>query len=325
MSNFNNVPIPEYLRELHATVEVAFEKAKNAAEADVRSAYETKKRKTALDLVKVTTGKTARVVHSIPTMAARPGDTSDGSMPVFTPGAASVSSRALPTGYIIEVHYSDLRDDVFGILQDGIEGAASEAVNWKYTTVAMQMPEGLTKTTVDGLTFFNTGHYVNLRDSALGTFSNKLSLPLSAENFASARTAFRRIPRENGLPRYDNNPDVLVVSAKNEGLAESIVANPHVFGGASNPNKDKAEIVVLPEWDMLPKVGGGTYEDAWMLMKTSSSIQKAMVFNEREPLGITYIGAKQTKVPGLTHQWMVYGEMVLAFVDPRLAIYSAPP
>ena len=47
MSNFNNVPIPEELRELHATVEVAFEKAKSAAEADVRSIYESKKRKTA--------------------------------------------------------------------------------------------------------------------------------------------------------------------------------------------------------------------------------------------------------------------------------------
>jgi phage major head subunit gpT-like protein len=179
----------------------------------------------------------------------------------------------------------------------------------------------LTKTTVDGLTFFNTAHYVNLKDTKLGTFSNRLSLPLTADNFAAARTAFRRIPRENGLPRYDNNPDVLVVSAKNETLAESIVANPQLFGGASNPNKDKAEIVVLPEWDLLD---GGTYEDAWALLKTSSSIQKPMVFNEREPLGITYIGAKQTSVPGLTHQWMVYGEMVLAFVDPRLALWSNP-
>jgi phage major head subunit gpT-like protein len=321
MSNFNNVPIPEELRELHATVEVAFEKAKSAAEADVRSIYESKKRKTALDLVKVTSGKTARIVHTIPTMAARPGDTQDGAMPVFTPGAASVSSRALPTGYIIEIHYSDLRDDIWGILQDGIEGAASEAVNWKYTTIALQMLDGLTVPTVDTLSFFNTAHYVNLKNNALGTFSNKLSLALTADNFAAARTAFRKIPRENGLPRYDNAPDVLVVSAKNETLAESIVANPTLFGGASNPNKDKAEIVVLPEWD---GISSGAYEDAWMLMKTSSSIQKPMVFNEREPLGITYIGAKQTKVPGLTHQWMVYGEMALAFVDPRLALYSKP-
>lgn len=318
---FNNVPIPEELRELHATVEVAFEKAKGAAEADIRSIYETKKRKTALDLVKVTSGKTARVVHTIPTMAARPGDTQDGAMPVFTPGAASVSSRALPTGYIIEIHYSDLRDDIWGILQDGIEGAAAEAVNWKYTTIAQQMPEGLTKLTVDGLSFFNTAHWVNLKDNKLGTFSNKLTLPLIADNFAAARTSFRRIPRENGLPRYDSNPDVLVVSAKNETIAEAIVANPTLFGGAANPNKDKCEIVVLPEWDLLDN---GAYEDAWMLLQTSSSIRKAMAFNEREPLGITYVGAKQTNVPGLTHQWMVYGEMVLAFVDPRLALWSKP-
>lgn len=324
MSVFNNVPVPEELRALHATVVVAFDKAKSAAEADIRSIYETKKRKTALDLVKVTSGKTARMVHVIPTMTARPGITQDGAMPVFTPGAASVSSKALPQGYIIEIHYSDLRDDIWGILNAGIEGAAEEAVNWKYTTVALQMLDGLTTNTVDGLSFFNTAHYVNLRDDKNGFFSNKLSLPLTADNFAAARTAFRRIPRENGLPRYDNNPDVLVVSAKNETLAEQIVAVSRQFGGADNVNKDKAEIVVLPEWDLLPKPGGGTYEDAWMLLKTTSTLRRPMEFNEREPLNISYIGAKQTETPGLTHRWMVYGEMVLAFPEPRLALYSAP-
>lgn len=321
MSNFNNVPIPSNMKTLHAQVLVMFDEAKNAAEADVRSMYESEKRNTVLDLVRTVAGDTAKMELAIPTMSARPGDTQDGAMPVFTPGAASVSNVAMPTGYIIEIHYSDLRDDRFGLLQASIQEAAAEAVAWKYTTIAQQLPDGLTKVTVDGKAYFATDHHVNLLNANGGSFSNKLSLPLTADNFATARTAFRRIPRENGLPRYDNNPDTLIVSAKNETIAESIVANPTLFGGAANPNKGKAKIIVVPEWDLL---GGGTYENAWMLAKTSSSMRKPFVWNEREPLNITYIGAKTGPKPGLTHQWMVYGEMSLAFLDPRLAVWSSP-
>jgi hypothetical protein len=321
MSNFNNVPIPSNLRALHAQVLVIFDESKNAAEADIRSMYEGEKRQTVLDLVRSVTGDTAKMEFAIPTMAARPGDVQDGAMPVFTPGAASVSNVALPTGYLIEIHHSDLRDDRFGMLQASIQEAAAEAVAWKYTTIAQQLPDGLTKLTIDGKSYFATDHHVNLANANGGSFSNKLTLALTADNFATARTAFRRIPRENGLPRYDNNPDTLIVSAKNETAAENIVANPTLFGGAANPNKDKAKIIVVPEWDLL---GGGTYEDAWMLAKTSSSMKKPFVWNEREPLNITYIGAKTGPKPGLTHQWMVYGEMSLSFLDPRLAIWSKP-
>lgn len=324
MSNFNNVPIPSNLKTLHAQVLVMFEECKNAAEADVRSMYEAEKRPTVFDLVKPGAGDTATMEYAIPTLTGRPGDTSDGAMPVFTPGGASVSSKALPTGYIVEIHYSDLRDDRFGLLQASIQSVAQRAVGWKYTTIAQQIPEGLTKVTVDGKAYFATDHHINLLNANGGSFSNKLSLALTADNFATARTAFRKIPQEDGLPRYDNNPDTLLVSAKNETMAENIVANPTLFGGASNPNKGKAQIIVVPEWDLLLKPGGGTYEDAWMLAKTRSSLVKPFVWNEREPLNITYIGAKTGPKPGLYHQWMVYGEMILAFLDPRLGLWSSP-
>jgi phage major head subunit gpT-like protein len=322
MSNFNNVQIPQNLKQLHAQVLVMFDDAKNAAEVDIRSEYENTKRATVIDLVKDGKGDTADMVYALPTMTGRPGDTSDGAMPVFTPGAASVSNRALPTGYLIRIHHSDIRDDRFGLLQSSIQQVAANSVAWKYTTIAQQLPDGLSKLTIDGKAYFATDHYVNLLNNKNGSFSNKLSLALTPDNFSAARTAFRRIPQENGLPRYDNNPDTLLVSAKNETLAESIVANPTLFGGAANPNKGKAQIIVVPEWDLL---GGGTYEGAWMLAKTRSSLVKPFIWNEREQLGITYIGSKTTgPLPGLYHEWMVYGEMSLAFFDPRLAVWSAP-
>ena len=322
MGNFNNVPIPAELKGLHAQVLVMFDDARNAAEADIRSDYEANKRPTVVDLVKDGKGDTADMVYALPTMTGRPGDVSDGAMPVFTPGAASVSNKAMPTGYLIRIHHSDLRDDRFGLLQASIQQVAANAVAWKYTTIAQQLPDGLTKLTIDGKAYFATDHHVNLLNANGGSFSNKLTLPLSADNFAAARTAFRKIPQENGLPRYDNNPDTLLVSAKNETLAESIVANPTLFGGAANPNKGKAQIIVVPEWDLL---GGGTYEDAWMLAKTRSSLVKPFIWNEREQLAIVYIGAKTSgPLPGLYHEWMVYGEMSLAFFDPRLALWSKP-
>ncbi len=322
MSNFNNVQMTAKLQALHAQVLCWFEEYKAIAEVDVRSIYESQKRANILDVTMPGGGENASMEYAIATLGGKPSDATDGFMPVYTPGAASVSNKAAPTGYIVRLHWSDLRDDRYGILQSSVKSISERAVNWKYNTIAQQIPNGLTKKTVDGLSFFNSGHYVNLANSNGGTFSNSLSLALTADNFATARSAFRAIPYDDGLPRHDNVPDTLVVSAKNETLAESIVANPNLFGGASNPNKDKAQIIVVPEWDTL---ASGAYIDAWMLLRAKSSLVKPFIWNEREALNITYIGAKTSgPLPGLYHEWMVYGEMSLAFYEPRRAIWSKP-
>lgn len=310
------------LKALHAQVKVWFSETKEIAEVDVKSAYEKQKRATIVDVTMPGAGENANQEYVIPTLEGRPSDGSDGTMPVYTPGAASVSSKAVPNGYIVRIHEDDLNDDRFGILQASVAQVAERAVNWKYTTIAQQIPEGLTKLTVDQLPYFSTGHYVNLRNGDLGTFSNKYSLPLTADNFALLRSKFRTILFDDGLPRHDNVPDTLIVSAKNETLAEQIVANPQLFGGASNPNLDKAKIIVVPEWDSL---NGGAYADAWMLARTGSSLVKPLVWNEREPLTISYVGPRVVgPTPSLFHEWMVRGRMVLAFYDPRRALWSAP-
>lgn len=322
MSEFVNVNMTPRLKTLHAQVLVWFRDAVTAEEADIRSEYETEKRPTILDVTMPGGGESASMEYAIATLNARVSDVSDGTMPVYTPGAASVSNKAAPQGFIVRIHHSDLRDDRYGILQSSVNGVATEAVRWKYNTIAIQITDGLTKKTVDDLSYFNAAHYVNLRDAARGTFTNSLALALTADNFAAARTKFRQIPRDNGLPYHDNAPDVLIVSAANETNAENIVANPTLFGGAANPNYRKCKIIVVPEWDTY---NSGAYANAWVLAKTRSTNVKPFIWNEREALNITYIGAKTSgPLPGLYHEWMVYGEMALAFYDPRLALWSMP-
>ena len=326
MSAFNNVAMSSRLKTLHAQMMVWFEDGKRIADVDIKSKYENEKRATILDCVAPGKGETADMEYVVATLGATPGNIEDGSMAVYTPGAASVSSKAKPTGFILSVHHSDLRDDRFGIIKSSIQQMAADAVDWKYVTIAESIPLGLTKTTIGGKTFFATDHNVNFRNTAAGTFSNKLTLALSDDNFASARKSFRQIKFDNGRPNHANAPDTLIVSLENESLAEKIVANPTLFGGAANPNLNKARIIVVPEWDTLD---GGTYAQAWVLARTMSSLKKPFVWNEREELGIQYIGAvpgggSAGPLPGLYNQWMVYGEMALAFLEPRYALWSKP-
>lgn len=322
MSVWNNVPVPANLKIRHGQVQVWFNEAVDIAKADVRSGYEAQKRPTVMDIVMPGGGETASQEYVMATLGALPSDVSNGSMAVYSPGAVSVESKATPDGFLLRVHADDLADDRFGIIQSAINKMALKTVNWTYQKIAEGLILGLTKATVDGLSFFNTAHYTNLMNSAAGTFSNKLSLALTAENFSTAYSAFQTIPQEDGKPDHSNVADTLIVPANLTQTAVNILAVPKLFGGADNPNVGLCKIVRVPEWDLL---ASGAYRNSWILARTGSSLVKPFIWNEREKLSINYIGAKTSgPLPGLYHEWMVYGRMALAFYEPRYAIYSAP-
>jgi Mu-like prophage major head subunit gpT len=328
MSVFNNVAIPSGLRSRHAQVKVWFDDGKSIADADVRSVYEKTKRGNVLDCVMPFTGETAHAEFVIATLGASMGDLSDGAMPVYTPGAASVESKAKPEGFILSVHHTDLRDDRFGIIQASVNRLAMRATNWAYQKIAESLPLGLTKLTIDGKAFFATDHHVNLRNANNGSFSNKLTLALSDDNFADAYASFQDIKFDDGRPDHSNVPDTLIVSSHLSALAEKIVAVPTLFGGAANPNLAKCKIVRVPEWNTL---AAGIYKNAWILARTESTLVKPWIWNEREKPRIVYCGSvlggqgnPAFPLPGMYHQWMVYGESALAFYEPRFALWSAP-
>lgn len=323
MSVWNNVPVPANLKTRHGQVQVWFNEATEIAKADVRSGYEAQKRPTVMDIVMPGGGETASQEYVMATLGALPSDVSNGSMAVYSPGAVSVESKATPDGFLLRVHADDLADDRFGIIQSAINKMALKTVNWTYQKIAESLIQGLTKATVDGLAFFHAAHYTNLINNANGTFSNKLTLALTADNFRTAYKTFQTIPQEDGKPDHSNVPDTLIVPANLTSAAESILAVPKLFGGADNPNLGLCKIVRVPEWDLLG--GAGAYQNSWILARTGSSLVKPFIWNEREKLSINYIGAKTTgPLPGLYHEWMVYGRMALAFYEPRYAIYSAP-
>ncbi len=328
MSLFNNVAIPSGLRSRHAQVQVWFDDGRAIADADVRSVYEKTKRASVLECVMPGAGETAHMEYVIATMGAVMGDVSDGAMAVYTPGAASVESKAKPEGFILAVHHADLRDDRFGIIKSSINKLALRATNWQYQKIAESLPLGLTKLTVDGKAFFATDHHVNLRNANNGSFSNKLTLALSDDNFATAYASFQDIKFDDGRPDHSNVPDTLIVSSHLSALAEKILAVPTIFGGAANPNLDKCRIVRVPEWNTMDS---GAYQNAWILARTGSSLIRPWIWNEREKPSLNYIGAVPggggnlaLPLPGMYHQWMVYGESALAFYEPRYALWSKP-
>jgi len=311
------------LTALDASVRVWFRDAYSAAEADVRSDWESTKRPLVDVVAMPGGGETGNMEYVIATLQGDLADASDGTIREFTPEGASVRSEATPNGMIVGIYEYQLDDDKFGILQMGVKKAASKAARWKYKRIGKAIPEGFTTKTVDGKPYFDATHFVNLRSSELGTFSNLATLPLTADNFATVRSRMRVIPQEDGEAVYDNDPDILMVSGKLETTAEAIVAVRQNAFGADNVNANKAKIVVVPEWDGLPKAGGGTYENLWCLFKSRDSSCKPLVWNERMAPRVIPISPNIGK-NGRYFRWLIDARADIAFFDPRIGYASIP-
>ncbi len=70
-------------------------------------------------------------------------------------------------------------------------------------------------------------------------------LPLTADNFAAARLAMRKLKADGGRP-LGINPDVIVVNADNEAAADQLFNARTLPGGGDNPNYGKVKVVLDP-------------------------------------------------------------------------------
>lgn len=301
---------------LDAVVKSYFRRQLTAAEADYRTKYETEKRPTIDILCDDGGGANGNMEYVLPTLEADLRDISDGTIPEYTPEAASIRSEANPNGVIVSIYEYQLDDDMFGILRKSLDMLAGKVARWKWKQIGKSLIQGLTTTTVDGLSYFNAAHYTNLKDNSAGTFRNLVTLPLTDDNFATVYDEFAAIPQEDGEPVADNQPNILVVSSKQATLAQKIVYEPNLFGGASNPNCGKAKVVVVPEL-------AANHPNFWALFKTDAFGVKPLIWNQRMAPRITPIEPRTT-AKGRQYRWLVDARASLAFYEPRLGFASNP-
>lgn len=305
---------------LDAAVKTYFRKQLTAAEADYRSKAETKKRPTIDILCDEGGGANGKMEYVLPTLEADLKDISDGMIPEYTPEAASIRSEATPNGVIVSIYEYQLDDDMYGILAKSLDMLAGKVARWKWKNIGKSLIKGFTTATIDGRNYFANNHFVNLKDSGAGTFSNLETLALTDDNYADVAASFTVIPQEDGEPIADNVHNILVVGPANAKLGQKIVYEPNLFGGASNPNEGTAELIVVPE---LATVEGGAYVNMWALFKTDAFGVKPLIWNQRMAPRITPIEPRTT-AKGRQYRWLVDARASLAFYEPRLGFASNP-
>ena len=156
----------------------------------------------------------------------------------------------------LEVDRDVIAYDSLGVVKPRIQMLAEE-VERHYNELIFGL---LTNngTAYDGKNFFATDHSIG------GTvFSNLLNLPLTQDNFQTARQQMRGVVDENGRPLFIK-PSLLVVPPELEFTAIDILKADKNAQGGFNRTYNMAEVLVC-DWLSDPK--------AWYLLDCSKSIK----------------------------------------------------
>ena len=221
------------------------------------------------------------------------------------------------------------------------------AAYWPQKQVATAILNGASAgyTTYDGLTFFNTAHYVNGVDTADGTFSNILNpttvghatridtavtLDAAVDNLSAIRAYIATIPMPNGLdPRNLEIKSIIHPPALRSRcvqlLGGSLIAQAATSGGGG------ADITpIIKDWNFdkpveAPELAagfGGT--DTTYYIKAAPIADEgelgALVYQNREPFNILYHGIEAD--PRLARerslQWLTQGRNTVGYGHPYL-------
>ena len=145
-------------------------------------------------------------------------------------------------------------------------------------------------TALDSVALFHATHYVNPANTGGGSFANTTSGALTPDNAASCRAAMMEVQTADGEPANDGTSMVLMVPPAQELKARKIAqADMVIFTATStdtveqNVYKGMYTVVVNPR--LAASFTGGS-DSYWYMIDTSDTEDRAVIFQEREPVEI---------------------------------------
>ena len=173
----------------------------------------------------------------------------------------------------IEVRRNDIEDDQMGIYKPQAESAAWSAKQHPDELVFEAANTVFTAKCYDGQPMVSGSHKVGkLTVSNKGT--KKLSIETLAKaqaSFGAARTAMRKFKDESGRP-LNITPNVLLVPAALEDIANALMTVDKLEDGKPNPYKGTAKVKVSARL---------TDDNAWFLLDTTKPV-KPFVYQQRK-------------------------------------------
>ncbi|WP_048764855.1 Mu-like prophage major head subunit gpT family protein [Acinetobacter sp. 243_ASPC] len=214
----------------------------------------------------------------------------------------------------IEVRRNDIEDDQLGIYAPQAQSAAWSAKQHPDELVFDAVNNAFTAKCYDGHPMISTSHKVGkVNISNKGT--KKLSIETLAKaqaSFGAARTAMRKFKDESGRP-LNVTPNVLLVPAALEDIANALMTVDRLEDGKPNPYKGTAKVQVSARL---------TDDNAWFLLDTTKPIKPFVYQVRKKPVfvqqtsmdspnvfmeGVFYFGAEARGASGYGFWQTVYG------------------
>ena len=221
------------------------------------------------------------------------------------------------------------------------------AAYWPQKQVAAAIKNGASAgyTTYDGLTFFNTGHYVNGVDNADGTFSNlikptalghackidsSVTVDAAIENLAAVRAYIASIAMPNGSdPRNLQMKAIIHPPALRSRLVQmtygGLIAQAAVTGGGGADSKPITDDWALEKPIEAPELGAafdGSDTSYYILAGEGPADDElgALIYQEREPFAVLYHGPEASAQLARERelQYLVQGRNVVGYGHPYL-------
>jgi hypothetical protein len=167
----------------------------------------------------------------------------------------------------------------------------------------------------DSPAFWSTAQLINpAKGAAGGTYSNKLALALTAENYAVAYSALSSVLSEDGETARGLVPTHILVPPALFKTAQAIVTAPFLFGGGTNVNSYEGVKVVVVH---------GLQDSEWILC-AADGMGTPFGYSSQMEAVMEYRGPVMDSVGNKTHVWRADVEDALSFVMPYRSIYSKP-
>jgi phage major head subunit gpT-like protein len=219
------------------------------------------------------------------------------------------------------VSRNKFEDDLLGVYAPALEMQGFQFAKWPDYQLVDLLKNFLTKLCWDGLTFFNTAHPVDFNNAAAGTFSNLLTLALTAANFETAYAAMAAFPREDGQPMGLLPTELIVPPALRSTamlIAQAgLVGNTAGTASQTNPNQGIVTVRVIPEL-----AGDDT---AWYLGVMNMPIKPLVYQLRKAPVFQAFTNITDENV--FMHKEFIFGadaRAAFGYTIPQLMLRSKP-
>lgn len=170
----------------------------------------------------------------------------------------------------VAVDRDDIEDDSIGVYTPIIQSLGQSAAMHPDELVFDLLQKGFNTLGYDGQYFFDEDH----KDGDGPVQSNKGTAALEHDSYAAARAQMMSLKDENGNP-LNIVPNLLVVPPQLDKKGREILLAERTSTGATNVNKDTAELLVVPALAGNP--------NAWFLLDTTKPVRPLIFQSRKKP------------------------------------------